>query len=107
MGGGISMAFVNAGIPVVLIDKDDAALQRGLGAVRRNYEISAQKGRITSSELVERMGLIRAGTGLDAVKDVDMVVEAVFEDMTMNRDIFATVDALNTKAILASNTSFL
>ncbi|MCH8498518.1 MAG: 3-hydroxyacyl-CoA dehydrogenase [Marinobacter sp.] len=108
MGGGIAMNFANAGIPVWLLEVEPAALERGLAVIRRNYENSAAKGRITSAQVEERMALIRPTLSYDDLGDVDLVVEAVFEDMAVKREIFATLDRVcKPGAILATNTSTL
>jgi 3-hydroxyacyl-CoA dehydrogenase len=108
MGGGIAMAYANAGIPVLLKDVDDAAVQRGLATIRRNYESSVAKGRMTSEALQRTLSLITPTTTYDGFEDVDIVVEAAFEDMALKRVIFADLGRI-TKAscILASNTSSL
>ena len=109
MGGGISMNFANAGIPVTMIEVKQEALDRGLAIIRRNYENTAKKGRLTQEQVEERMGLITGSLDFDAAtKDVDIVIEAVFENMDLKKDIFGRLDA-NCKpgAILATNTSAL
>jgi len=108
MGGGIAMALVNAGIPVTLVDIDQAGLDRGLAAVRRNYEASARKGRLTKEQVEARLAAILPTTSLDALADADLVIEAVFESLTLKQDLFSTLDGIvRDDAILASNTSFL
>ncbi|MGK2911434.1 MAG: 3-hydroxyacyl-CoA dehydrogenase NAD-binding domain-containing protein [Sphingobium sp.] len=108
MGGGITMNFLNAGVPVTLVEMNQAALDRGLGVIRKNYENSAEKGRITNAQVEERMGLITPALGLDALATVDLVIEAVFEEMSVKKDIFGKLDGIARQgAILASNTSFL
>ncbi len=108
MGGGIAMTFLNAGIPVTLVEMSQAALGRGLDVIRRNYAASASKGRMTSDQVEQRMGLITPVLGLDALAQVDLVIEAVFEEMAIKREVFAKLDAIaKPGAILASNTSFL
>lgn len=108
MGGGIAMSFMNAGIPVVMLDLDDAALQRGVGVIRKNYEISAKKGRLTDVEVERRMGLLTTTTEYADLGDVDMVIEAVFEKMEIKHDVFRALDeACKLGCILASNTSTL
>ncbi len=108
MGGGIAMAYANVGIPVLLKDVDDGAVQRGLATIRRNYESSVAKGRMTSEALQRTLALITPTTTYDGFEDVDIVVEAAFEDMALKRVIFADLGRI-TKAscILASNTSSL
>lgn len=108
MGGGIAMNFVNAGLPVTLVERDRPSLDRGLAVIRKNYENSAAKGRITSDEVERRMALITPALDLQALEDSDLIIEAVFEDMGIKKDLFGKLDAIaNFNAILASNTSFL
>ncbi len=108
MGGGITMNFLNAGLPVTLVEMNQAALDRGLGVIRRNYEASAAKGRMTTEQVDQRMALISPALGLDALAAADLVIEAVFEEMGVKQDIFAQLDRIaKPGAILASNTSFL
>lgn len=108
MGGGIAMNFLNAGIPVTLVEMSQNALGRGIEVIRSNYESSAAKGRMTSDEVEQRLGLIRPELSLDALAQVDLVIEAVFEEMAIKKDIFAKLDKIvKPGAILASNTSFL
>jgi len=108
MGGGIAMAFANAGLSVVLIDLDQAALDRGLGIVRKNYAVSVKRGRMTEAEVEQRMSLIAASTRYDALAEVDLVIEAVFEDLALKQKIFAELDRIcRAGAILATNTSTL
>jgi len=108
MGGGIAMAYANAGIPVLLKDVDDAALDRGLATIRANYQSAVAKGRITPDALERTMRLITPVTSYDQFERVDVVVEAVFEDMELKRRTFAEL-ARVTKAdcILATNSSTL
>ncbi|MFZ0771489.1 MAG: 3-hydroxyacyl-CoA dehydrogenase NAD-binding domain-containing protein [Candidatus Sulfotelmatobacter sp.] len=108
MGGGIAMVFANAGIPVLLKDVDQAALDVGLGKIRKNYASSVQRGRFTQAFVDERLQLIAPVLSYDAFCDVDMVVEAVFEGMALKKSVFADLDrACKKGAILASNTSTL
>ena len=108
MGGGITMNFINVGIPVVLVEMNQEALDRGLSVIRKNYEISASKGKLKAEDVELRMGLITPAIGLDALGEVDLVIEAVFEQMAIKKDIFGKLDSVAKKgAILASNTSFL
>src|SRR5690606_4402697 len=108
MGGGIAMNFANAGIPVRLLEVEQAALDRGLATIRRNYENTAKKGRIKPEDVERRMALIRPTLAYDDIKDVDLVVEAVFEDMDVKRAVFQNLDRIMKKgAILATNTSTL
>jgi 3-hydroxyacyl-CoA dehydrogenase len=108
MGGGIAMCFANVGLPVILVEANEEALARGLGAVRRNYETSARRGGISSADIERRMALIKGVTGYDAVADADLVIEAVFEDMALKKEIFTALDRIaKPDAILATNTSYL
>ena len=108
MGGGIAMNFVNAGIPVTLIEVKQEALDRGLGVIRKNYERTAARGGITTADVETRMGLISGSLDMNALSGVDMVIEAVFERMDIKKDIFGKLDAIcKPGAILASNTSYL
>jgi len=108
MGGGIAMCFANAGIPVHLLEADPAALERGVGVIRRNYEATARKGRLTAEQVAARMGLIRPTLSYDDLKDADLVIEAVFESMAIKKEIFGTLDRVcKPGAILATNTSTL
>ena len=108
MGGGIAMNFANAGIPVTLVEMKQEALERGLATVRKNYEGSVKKGRLSPAKLDERMGLIKSTLSFDEIKDADIVIEAVFEDIGVKEQVFKKLDALmKPGAILASNTSTL
>ncbi|ELA00543.1 3-hydroxyacyl-CoA dehydrogenase NAD-binding domain-containing protein [Cupriavidus metallidurans] len=108
MGVGIAMSFVNAGIPVMLIEREQAALDRGVALIRRNYEITAAKGKLAPQQIDARMGRITPTLAFEAVADADLVVEAVFEDMAVKQAIFERLDALcKPSAILATNTSRL
>lgn len=108
MGGGIAMNFLNAGIPVTLAEMNQAALDRGIATIRKNYENTARKGRMTEADVEKRMGLITPAVGLEALSDADLVVEAVFEQMSIKKEVFAKLDGIaKPSAILASNTSFL
>ena len=108
MGGGIAMNFANAGIPVTLVEMKQEALERGLATVRKNYEGSVKKGRLSPAKLDERMGLIKSTLSFDAIKDADIVIEAVFEDIGVKEQVFKKLDAvMKPGAILASNTSTL
>jgi 3-hydroxyacyl-CoA dehydrogenase len=108
MGGGIAMNFANAGIPVTVVEVAQDALDRGLGIVRKNYEATASRGRITQADVEKRMGLITGSTDFDAVKDADIIVEAVFEEMPIKKEVFARLDGIaKPDAVLATNTSTL
>ena len=108
MGGGIAMVFANAGIPVLLKEVDQAALDRGLANIRKNYANSVSKGRLTQQFVDERLNLIQPTLSFDGLSAVDMVVEAVFEGMELKKQVFAELDRVcKPSAILASNTSTL
>ena len=108
MGGGITMNFLNAGLPVVLLETSQEALDRGLGTIRRNYENSAKRGKLTAEQVEQRMGLITPTLDYAAFKTVDLVIEAVFEQMDVKEKVFRQLDAVcKPGAILASNTSYL
>jgi 3-hydroxyacyl-CoA dehydrogenase len=108
MGGGIAMNFLNAGMPVTLLEMDRNGLDRGLGILRKNYEGNVKKGRMTPEQLEQTMGMVRPTLDYGDVADADLVIEAVFENMAIKKDVFATLDAAcKPGAILASNTSTL
>ncbi|MEY2974346.1 MAG: hypothetical protein RIR49_766 [Actinomycetota bacterium] len=108
MGGGIAMNFANVGIPVTIVERDQASLDRGLAVVRKNYERSAANGSIPASAVEERMALITGSTDKADFADCDLVIEAVFEDMDLKKSIFAELDRIcRPGAIMASNTSAL
>ncbi len=108
MGGGISMNFLSAGIAVTIVEASEAALQRGVGVMRGNYENTAKKGRLTQEQVERNMGLLTPSMRMEDLADCDLVIEAVFENMEIKREIFATLDHIvKPGAILASNTSYL
>src|SRR5262252_1491445 len=108
MGGGIAMSFANAGIPVTLKETDQAALDKGLNTIRKNYDTSVKRGRFTPQFVEERMKLIKPTLTYDDFGRADMVVEAVFEGMTLKKEVFGELDRVcKPGAILASNTSTL
>ena len=108
MGGGIAMAFANAGIPVVVLDRDQAALYKGLSVVAKNYEIMVQRGRLDQAAMDARMATIASTLDYRELADADIVVEAAFEDMGVKGQVFRELDRVcKTGAILASNTSTL
>jgi len=108
MGGGIAMNFLSAGFPVVLLELDAAALDRGVAAMRANYENSAKRGRIAHDSIARTMALLQPTLAYDDVRDADLVIEAVFEDMAIKERVFATLgDVAKPGAILATNTSTL
>jgi 3-hydroxyacyl-CoA dehydrogenase len=108
MGGGIAMAYANAGIPVLLKDVDQAALDRGLAVIRKNYESTLAKGKITAEAMARTVARITPTTSYDGFGDVDIAIEAVFENMDLKRATFADLGKVTRpEAILASNTSTL
>jgi len=108
MGGGIAMNFLNIGIPVTIIETKQDALDRGLATIRKNYENTAKKGRITQADVEQRMALLTPSLNLEDLKDADLIIEAVFENMAIKKEIFSKLDRIAKKgAILASNTSAL
>ncbi len=108
MGGGIAINFLNAGIPVTMIEMTHAALDRGIGVIRRNYEASAAKGRMTQEQVDARMALITPALSIDVLGQADLIIEAVFESMEVKRQVFSQLDRIaKPGSILASNTSFL
>ncbi|WP_206074335.1 3-hydroxyacyl-CoA dehydrogenase NAD-binding domain-containing protein [Marinobacter fuscus] len=108
MGGGIAMCFANAGIPVTLVEQNQEGLDRGLGLIRKNYEITVSKGKLTGPAAQERQKLISGSTDYADVGDVDLVIEAVFESMDVKKQVFAELDEhCKPGAILATNTSYL
>ncbi|MCE9661312.1 MAG: enoyl-CoA hydratase/isomerase family protein [Burkholderiales bacterium] len=108
MGGGIAMNFLNAGIPVVMLEMKQEALDKGTGIMRKNYEAQVKKGKLKQDKLDERMGLLSTTLKYDDLKDADLVIEAVFEDMGVKEQVFKTLDeVMKPGAILASNTSTL
>jgi 3-hydroxyacyl-CoA dehydrogenase len=108
MGGGISMNFLNRGIPVTLLEATQEALDRGLGIIEKNYANTAKKGRITEDDVKKRMALLTGSLDYQALSDVDLVIEAVFEDMDLKKSVFETIDDIcKPGCVLASNTSYL
>ncbi|HEX8568361.1 MAG TPA: 3-hydroxyacyl-CoA dehydrogenase NAD-binding domain-containing protein [Caulobacteraceae bacterium] len=108
MGGGIAMNFLNVGLPVAIVESSQAALDRGVATIRRNYESSAKKGRMSAAQVEERMALLTPTLEFDALGDRDLVIEAVFETMEVKKDVFGRLDAVaKPGAILATNTSYL
>jgi len=108
MGGGIAMNFINVGIPVTLLEMSEEALEKGRGIIRKNYEASARKGRISDEQVEERMNLISGTTNYADLADADLVIEAVFENMDVKKTVFSTLsEVVRPDAILASNTSYL
>jgi 3-hydroxyacyl-CoA dehydrogenase len=108
MGGGIAMNFVNAGIPVTLLETKQEALDKGIATIRKNYENTMKKGKLTPEKFEQRVGLISGTLNYADIADADIVVEAVFEDMAVKEIVFKQLDAvMKPGAILASNTSTL
>jgi len=108
MGGGIAMNFLNAGLPVTIVEADQGALDRGLATIQRNYEITLSKGKLKPSDVAARMGLLTPSVQLDELADCDLVIEAVFERMDIKTELFEKLDRIaKPGAILASNTSYL
>ena len=108
MGGGISMNFLSAGIPVTIVEMAQDALDRGTGVMRKNYEASAAKGRMTGEQVEKAMGLLNPTLDFEALADCDLIIEAVFETMEIKKEVFGRLDKIaKPGAILASNTSYL
>jgi len=108
MGGGISMNFLSAGIPVTIVEMAQDALDRGTGVMLKNYQASAKKGRFTEAQVGEMMGLLNPTLDFEALADCDLIIEAVFEQMEIKQEIFGRLDKIaRPGAILASNTSYL
>ena len=108
MGGGIAMNFLSAGIPVVIVEMQQEALDRGAGVIRKNYEATAAKGRMKPEQVEAAMGALTPTLDFAALAECDLVIEAVYETMDVKKDIFTKLDALcKPGAILASNTSYL
>jgi 3-hydroxyacyl-CoA dehydrogenase len=108
MGGGIAMSFANAGIPVTVVEAAEDALKRGFGIIEKNYRASAARGAFSEADVEKRLGLLTGSTDIAAVADADLVIEAVFEEMSVKRDIFGKIDRLaHADAVLATNTSYL
>jgi 3-hydroxyacyl-CoA dehydrogenase len=102
------MNFANIGLPVTLVETKQEALERGLGVIRRNYETTAKRGRLTTEQVEKRMGLLSGTLDMRALADCDLVIEAVFENMDVKKDVFGKLDAIVKQgAILATNTSYL
>ena len=108
MGGGIAMNFLNAGIPVTLLEVKQDALERGVGVIRRNYEATASKGKLTTEQVEQRMGLLQPTLEFTDLAQADLIIEAVFETMAVKKEVFTKLDAVaKPGAILATNTSYL
>ncbi|MEL7707371.1 3-hydroxyacyl-CoA dehydrogenase NAD-binding domain-containing protein [Citromicrobium bathyomarinum] len=108
MGGGIAMNFLSAGIPVTILEMKQEALDRGTATMRKNYEATAKKGRMTAEQVEQAMGLLTPTLEYSDLADCDLVIEAVYESMDVKRDVFGKLDeVVKDGAILASNTSYL
>jgi 3-hydroxyacyl-CoA dehydrogenase len=108
MGGGISMNFLSAGIPVTIVEMQQEALDRGTATMRKNYEASAAKGRMKPEQVDAAMGALKPTLSLDDLADCDLIIEAVYENMDVKKEIFGKLDRIaKPSAILASNTSYL
>ncbi|WP_428374469.1 3-hydroxyacyl-CoA dehydrogenase NAD-binding domain-containing protein [Lichenicoccus sp.] len=108
MGGGIAMTFLSAGIPVILVEREQAPLDRGVATIRRNYERRAARGSLTQAQVEAAMALLSPGLALDALAGCDLVIEVVFETMAAKQEVFRRLDGIAKHgAILASNTSYL
>ncbi len=108
MGGGIAMNFLNAGVPVTIIEAKQENLERGVGIIRKNYENTAKKGRLTQDDVEKRMGLLTPSMEMEALADCDLIIEAVFELMEIKKEVFTKLDKIaKPGAILATNTSYL
>ena len=108
MGGGITMNFLSAGIPVTIVEQEQAALDRGVGVMGKNYEASVKRGRIEAADAAAAMARLTPSLKFEDLADCDLVIEAVYESMDVKKDVFARLDAIvKPGAILASNTSYL
>ncbi len=108
MGGGISMNFLSAGVPVTIVEMAQDALDRGTGIIRKNYEATAAKGRMKPEQVEQAMGLLTPTLDMAALADCDLIIEAVYENMDVKKEIFTKLDGIaKPGAILASNTSYL
>ena len=108
MGGGISMNFLSAGIPVTIVETNAKALERGVGVIRRNYEASVARGRLAAAQVDTAMALLTPTLDFDALGQCDLVIEAAYEDMAVKKEIFGRLDRIaKPGALLASNTSYL
>jgi len=108
MGGGIAMNFLNVGLPVTIVETKQEALDRGIATIRKNYENTAKKGKLTAQDVEKRMSLLTGALDLNALGHSDLIIEAVFENMDVKKDVFGKLDKIaKPGAILASNTSYL
>ena len=107
MGGGIAMCFAQAGFQVTLVDQDQEGIDRGLGTIHKNYDISVQRGRLSSDQVTGYLSNLEATTDWQALKGVDLVIEAVFENLELKQEVFRQLDEIcDAHTILASNTSY-
>lgn len=108
MGGGITMSFANAGIPVTVLEMNQEALDKGLGVIKRNYDIQVSRGRMSEADVDKRMALITGTTSYEDLGDADVVIEAVYENLDVKKEVFAKFEqVMKPGAIIASNTSGL
>ncbi len=108
MGGGIAMNFIGAGVPVTILEMNQEGLDRGLSIIRKNYEVMVKKGRMTEEQLEQLMGMLTPTVDYADISDADLVIEAVFENMAIKKEVFGKLDEVCKQgAILASNTSSL
>jgi 3-hydroxyacyl-CoA dehydrogenase len=108
MGGGISMNFLNAGIPVTMLETKQEALDRGVATIRKNYEAQVKKGKLSEQKYEQRMGLLSTTLNYGDLKNADLIIEAVFEELGVKEQVFKQLDEVaKPGAILASNTSTL
>jgi len=108
MGGGISMNFANVGIPVTIVENNADALKRGMATIEKNYQTSVQRGSLKAEDVAKRLALFTPTTDLGAIKDADIVIEAVFENMPIKKELFAKIEKIaKPGAVLATNTSYL
>lgn len=108
MGGGIAMSFVNGGIPVTVLEMNQEALDRGFATISKNYDISVSRGSLSEEAKAKRLGLLTGVTSYEDLADADLIIEAVFEEMAVKKNVFGKLDAVaKPGAILASNTSYL
>lgn len=108
MGGGIAMNFLNAGIPVTIVEIAEEALERGVGMIAKNYDISMKRGKVTADQIEARMNLLAPTTDMDKLASADLIIEAVFENMDIKKEIFRKLGSIaKPGAILATNTSYL
>ena len=108
MGGGIAMAFANGGFPVTLLETSAEALQRGLATIEKNYAVSVSRGSLADEAKRQRLGLFKGSTDYADLAECDLIIEAVFEDMAVKKEVFGRLEAVaKPGAILATNTSYL